>query len=186
VAENGGAFIVWDVKEGRKHAEFSAGLARSVYTYVSPNGRYAVAFAGGATVVDLEERKVVARVEGLQRHYAVFSGDSRFVMGIDARGEAVVWEARTGVEKLRFSAEGSSITSYCFSPDGRWVAVADAEGRLRIADARSGKLSRTAQVPGAEAGGEGSVYQMAFDRRGHRLTLIGAGTRIVTFSNNLR
>jgi len=158
-------------------------MPRSVYTYVSPNGRYAVAFAGTPTVVDLQEKRIVTKIEGLARSHAVFSEDGRLLMGIDARGEAVVWDSRAGAEKLRFAAEGSTITAYAFSPDGQWIAVADVKGRLRIADARTGRVTRTVQIPGADEEGERAVYHMGFDRRGQRLTLAGVGGRLVTFSN---
>lgn len=181
VAENGGSFIVWDVKERRKHDEVSPGLTRSVYTYASPNGRHVVSFSTSPTLVDLKERRVVATLDGLSRSFAQFSPDGRLVMGVDNQGDAVVWDTAGGTVKQRFGPDGSAITAYAFSPGGAWVAIADASGRLRIFDGRTSRLIRSLQVP--DTGEDRPIYHMAFDSRGQRLILLYGGMQVRVLSN---
>lgn len=184
IAENNGSFIVWDVKERRKHDEVSLGLGRSVYTYASPNGRYVVSFSTSPTLVDLKERRVVAKLDGLARSFAQFSQDGRLVMGVDHQGDAVVWDTAAGAFKQRFGPDGSAIMAYAFSPGGAWIAVADAWGRLRIFEGRTGRLARSLQVP--DAGEDRPVFHMAFDSRGQRLVLLYGGMQALTLSNGGR
>lgn len=170
VAEDSGSLILWDVRLNQRHTTLAPGLSRSVYTYVSPNGRYACAFAGTPALVDLEEGRVVSNPAGMRGATAVFSPDSRSVLGYDGSGTPVVWEVPAGAERFRIELGDDRPSGFAFSPDGRWIAVGGIRGRVYFAEARTGRIARVMEL--SDPGSQAAPFTLAFDRKGRRLIVL--------------
>lgn len=153
-----------------------------MYTYVGPKGRYACAFSDAPSIIDLERRRVVARLEGLTRYaVAVFDRRGKRVMATDDGGALAVWDVETGKRKLSFSEE-NGITAYAFDPGDRWIAVGTASRQVVFLDARTASEVRRVQLPQAGP----APAAMAFDRRGRRLIVVAGGSMVYVVSDGRR
>jgi WD40 repeat protein len=88
-------------------------------------GREAVAVADAAAVVVRHSRVVNA---------VAFSPDGRWLATGSNDGDARIWDAAGGRDRLRLP-HGSAVSSVAFSPDGRWLATGSQDGSARIWDA---------------------------------------------------
>jgi WD40 repeat protein len=120
-----------------------------------------------------------------------FSPDGNYLLaatGITGlRGEAVLWNLKTGKPDKTFS-EGHRDILYgaIFSPDGKTIATAGYDRRIQLWEAHTGKLLRTLE------GHNGPVHDIAFSPEGTvlasaggdsavKLWLIKTGERLDTF-----
>jgi WD40 repeat protein len=88
---------------------------------------------------------------------APWSPDGRLVAGADARGRAVIWDARSGAVRRRIGPATGTVIGVAFSPDGRHVAVVDGERSAARLWTLGGK--DPVLVPGPRS--RGSVLQSA-------------------------
>ena len=81
-------------------------------------------------------------------------GYGRFVGMLQepSKGQAVVWEPRTGERKTTIGARIDGVCSVAFSPDGRILAVAEFPGFIQLCDSDTGQVKRTIQAPAWIAG----------------------------------
>jgi WD40 repeat protein len=79
-----------------------------------------------------------------------WSPDGRFVAGADAKGGAVIWDARTGLVARRFGTVTRTVSGAAFSTDGRRLVVVDgARPTARIWNVATG--APEAEVPDRRA-----------------------------------
>ena len=120
-----------------------------------------------------------------------FSGDGNFVLAASGvtglRGEAVLWNLKTGRRELTFS-EGHRDILYgaAFSPDDRLVATAGYDQRIQLWDRQTGKHLRTLKghngpVHGIAFSPDGTVLASAGGDAAVKLWHVTSGQRLDTF-----
>jgi WD40 repeat protein/serine/threonine protein kinase len=78
-------------------------------------------------------------------------------------GEARLWEASTGNERMSFSQHGT-VASACYSPDGKRIATGSWDNSAKVWDVATGQVVR--KYEGVHTG---SVNSVAFSNDGSRL-----------------
>ena len=120
-----------------------------------------------------------------------FSADGNFLLAASGvtglRGEAVLWNLKTGRRQHTFS-EGHRDTLYgaALSPDGTLAATAGYDRRIKLWNTRTGKLLRTLEghngpVHGIAFSPDGTVLASAGGDSAVKLWQVASGQRLDTF-----
>ena len=109
---------------------------------VSPDGRKLALIADQSRIVELATGRGVTlaalpgpptAASGCQWAAGTVSRDDRLVAGADFCGQVVIWDARTGRIRTRFTNQGE-VSHIAFSPDGRHLAVGSWNSKITIWD----------------------------------------------------
>lgn len=181
VADNGERtglilYSIPDKKELRR-----VGGSGSSYTYVTPNGRYAVVSVGAVKIIDLKEDRVVKEILPQSVIKAALSPDSRYCVAGDGAGRLVKWDVSTGEPVADLKMEAGRANWLEYSPDGRWVAVSDVGGSIVILDARKFSVVRKVEWE-ADPATEGA-YLFGFTKKGDAFVVISSSGKVRIFSS---
>jgi WD40 repeat protein len=148
------ALMVWDAQTGAALFDVKGIASFEGAVAFSPDGARIVTgnHEGTTTVIDAQTGTVRLELKGHTRQAhqflvtsgvesASFSPDGGRIVtvgGIDASGEARVWDARTGAELLELNGHTSLVMSAAFSPDGEHIVTGSLDGTAKVWDARTG------------------------------------------------
>jgi WD40 repeat protein len=181
VADNGErtGLILYNIPD--KKEQRRVGGSGSSYTYVSNDGRYAVASVGVVRIIDLKEDRVVKEILPRSVIKAALSPDSRACVAGDSVGRLVKWSLATGEELASLKMEAGRANWLDYSPDGRWIAVSDAAGSVMIVDAQKFSVSHTVDLK-SDPATEGA-FLVGFTKKGDALVVISSSGKIRIFSS---
>jgi WD40 repeat protein len=154
---------IWDATSGEQLDYYDCGPDAVYGAAFSPEGNRVLFYGakdGAAQILDLTQRKIVARFYGhtFTVARAAFSPDGLQVVSGSMNGGLRIWDARSGAELLRLPDRKSVIISLALSHDGELLATTSAsvykpvDGPLRIWNARTGEtlaVVEEKQLPGA-------------------------------------
>lgn len=166
--------VIWDVSGNREEKRHN--VCGTSYTFISPNGRYAVVSAGRTNIVDLRTGALVKEIAPQTLATFAMSPDSKRVAGRDMDGRLRVWDLETGAELTRSSVEAAGLA---YTPDGRYLAVTSGDGRVRFLETRSMKEAHVVRLEDVEEGAGKVYYQLAFTRDGRMVAAEQSGKILV-------
>jgi WD40 repeat protein len=113
---------------------------RGLPSAFDPPDRPLVGETTGALASAMEVQREVTVLRGEQElaGFIIFSRDGATVLAGSRKGEAYLWDARTGERRVTLRGHGGAVSAAEFSPDGRRVVTASADGTARIWDAATG------------------------------------------------
>jgi WD40 repeat protein len=179
----------WEVATGRclgvvaPHAGYACSVALSSDGRLAATGGSADAFvklfetAGGREIRSIGTRGGATYTLG-------FSGDSRYLVGMQADGQMRTWRVADGVEVASIAPKGGYVHTSAFSRDGRWLAYPSLNGAVLLADTAEwsepgADPSRPRRVRSFEGHPGGAGY-LAFHPAGRHFASSGAdgGVRV--------
>ncbi|MBI3725811.1 serine/threonine protein kinase [bacterium] len=116
--------------------------------------------------------------------YSVYAAlptpDGKRIVDASRDGTAVVWDAATGTELVRFREHGICVYSLALSPDGALAATGSIDGMVRIWEVATGKPVRTLEPPelGCPCHDGKQVNSIDFSRDGSRIVTACSDHRI--------
>jgi WD40 repeat protein/mono/diheme cytochrome c family protein len=157
--------LVWDPVTGDLSARVGNIPQRTFGMAFSPDGSR-LAVAGGASGVSGEVRlmrwangapagdapKVLATGEDVFFDVA-FRPDGQQLAAAGYDGAVRVFDAATGVERLKISNHADWVTDVCYSPDGTLIASASRDKSAKVFDAETGRLVASFSDPAASVRG---------------------------------
>jgi WD40 repeat protein len=137
---------LWDVASGRRKAVLKGLEGNFTAAAFSPDGT--ILATGGFT--------------GRFKEIMTVADDQEF------KGEARLWDARTGALKATLTGAQKAVYALAFSPDGKTLATGSDDHTVALWDAASGKLQTLLR------GHEASVRDLAFSPDGSLLATAGS------------
>jgi len=173
----------WEVASGRclgvvaPHAGYACSVALSSDGRLAATGGSADAFvklfetAGGREIRSIATRGGATYTLG-------FTGDGRYLVGVQADGQMRTWRVADGVEVAAVAPKGGYVHTSAFSRDGRWLAYPSVNGAILLADTAEwseagADPARPRRVRGFE-GHPGGAGFLAFHPAGRHLVSSGA------------
>jgi WD40 repeat protein len=139
-----GDFPVYDFAQGRT-IERVAGITGTVFAFqlvsrlaLDPGAtRLAVASNEGIQLYDLAHGAAVGAATlpacgASTQSYVAFSADGRRVVAVNACGEGILWNARSGKQLRTFNTGVSSVSAIALDTDGRLLALASPDRTVTV------------------------------------------------------
>ncbi|KAF3056072.1 hypothetical protein CFAM422_012938 [Trichoderma lentiforme] len=157
-----GKVHIWDLEQGVKTKEFTAGNGYIHEVKISPDSCFVTATCedGCAYIWNLKTGDSDAKFSHGERVRSVaLSSDGKFlVTGGDSGFK--VWDRDTGVYRLYSEAPVSALTALSMTPDDRWIVTASNRGSIWFWDRTTGKSHCIVDAH------KQTIYSMAFKPRG--------------------
>ena len=152
---------------------------------VSPNGKFAAlgTQTNVVTLWDITTGNVMhVKETGGTIYSLAFDPQSRLLVSSGCahkdtpctQGEIVIWDVRTGTEKMNLSGHLDAIRSIAFSPDGKKIASGGRDGIVLLWNAKTGN-----QIGAQLDGHASSVNALAFSPDGKILASAGSDLQII-------
>jgi WD40 repeat protein len=147
----------WDLTTRR--AEFSWTLDRggvAAIAFDSKGSRFAAACGDGLIRLwsDPKQPPRILKGHKFAARSLAWSPDDAHLVSVEGSlawpflaGEAIVWDSKTGRERLRLQGHSAALSSVVYHPKGDWVATASADKTVRLWNAETGAVIKTLEGP---------------------------------------
>lgn len=178
-----GQVRVWDSASGRTLCSVKPHVGYACSVAVSPDGRLTATGGSADEFVKVYESATGRELRSISTRggatYALsFSGEARYLVGVQADGHLRVWRTADGVEVSAFAPKAGYVHTSAFSRDGRLLAYPGVNGALLIAETAewSDPAADPAQPRRIQAfdGHPGGVGYLAFHPAGRHIASSGA------------